>query len=63
MFKCVLISLLKIKSFVSLKNECLVFLDEVTFQEGSQVLQNFKGDGGGWSDRFIIFLERLGKKG
>ena len=56
MFKCVLVSLLEIKSFVSLKNESLLFFTKLhfTFQGGggSQVLQNFegfahKGGGGG----------------
>ena len=42
MFKCVLISLLEIKLFVSLKNECMLFLDEGTFQGGRQVLQYFE---------------------
>ena len=52
LFKCVLISLMEIKSFVSLKNESFVFWTRVHFkEEGSQVLQNFKGvahkEGGG----------------
>ena len=47
-FKCV-ISLLEIIYFVSLKQLVFVFLDEDTFQGGSQVLQNLEGveEGGG----------------
>ena len=64
---------MKIKSFVSLKNESFVFWTRVHFkEEGSQVLQNFKGvahkEGGGGrggltADRFRILLGVLGKKG
>ena len=63
-FKCVLISLLEIKCLVSLKNES-VFLDQDTFQGRKSSSPKFRGEllikwG---SDRFIIFLGGLGKKG
>ena len=54
-------SLLEIKSFVSLKNESLLFWTRERFKRGSQVLQNLRR---GWgSDRFINILGGLGKKG
>ena len=44
MFKCVLISLLEIKSFAPLENESVLFWVRVNFKGGgSQVLQNFEG--------------------
>ena len=58
-------SLLEIKSFVSLKNESLLLWTRVHFKGGgSQFLQNFEGFAhkrgggrvGGGSDRFIIFF-------
>ena len=54
MFKCVLISLLEIKSFAPLENESVLFWVRVNFKGGgSQVLQNFEGaahKGGGLTD-------------
>ena len=54
MFKCVLISLLEIKSLVSLKNKYLhfAFLDEGTFQWG-----------GGGGVKFSKVLRRVAHKG
>ena len=64
MFKCVLISLLEIKPFVSLKNESLFFWMRVHFKgEGgvkfSKILRGFahKGGGGGLT-ALEFFLER-----
>ena len=62
MFKCVLISLLEIKPFVSLKNESLFFWMRVHFKgEGgggvkfSKILRGFAHKGEG-SDRFRNFF-------
>ena len=46
MFKCVLTSLLEIKSFVSLKIESLLFWTRVHFKKGGGA----KGGGGALSD-------------
>ena len=57
MFKCVLTSLLEIKSFVSLKIESLLFWTRVHFKKGEGA------KGGGVSVRFRIFWMGLGEKG
>ena len=59
MFKCVLTSLLEIKSFVSLKIESLLFWTRVHFKKG----RGRRGWGGGVSVRFRIFWMGLGEKG
>ena len=58
-------SLLEIKSFVSFKNEYLLFWMGVDFKGRSQVLQNVEGvahKGGEGSDTFRVFWGGLGKK-
>ena len=64
-------SLLEIKSFVSLKNESLLLWTRVHFKGGgSQFLQNFEGfaggggggGGGGGAGRFRIFFFEGGGK-
>ena len=59
MLQCVLISLLEIKSFVSLKIDSLLFRTS----KGGAGGGGGGGGGGGWSDRYIIFWVGLGKMG
>ena len=68
MFICVLISLLEIKSFVSLESESLLFWMRIHFNGGvkfSKILRKLLIKGG--SDKFRFFLGGgeggLGKKG
>ena len=54
------------KSFVSFKNEFLLFWTRVQFKGGSQVLQNFGGGlliSGGLTDSEFFFFWEGGKEG
>ena len=65
--KMVLISLLEIKSFVSLKNESLLFWTRVHFRVGgvkfSKILRGVAHKGGGLTDLEFFFGGGVRKKG